>query len=230
MPLLNWFRAAAPRPSLGRAARRWRETPVRRLGSPSDLRTITERYLLYVLLPAWLAPGLLDAVWHRRTAIERTSGTRESAIHALMMTEVGVPVALSLLFEVNPLVLAIMIGNLGLHWATAFWDVSTAVRGHREVRPNEQHLHSLLEVLPFMATSFMVCLHWDQLRALGSRRRADWTLRLKRPRLPTSYLVTIGAGIVACLVLPYADEMRRCLRADRARRRRMRALEEHVLQ
>jgi hypothetical protein len=44
---------------------------------------------------------------HRRTRIERTSGLRESAIHALMMTEISVPLLLTLLCEVNPLLLGI---------------------------------------------------------------------------------------------------------------------------
>jgi hypothetical protein len=44
---------------------------------------------------------------HRRTRIERTSGLRESAIHALMMTEISVPFLLTLLCEVNPLLLGI---------------------------------------------------------------------------------------------------------------------------
>jgi hypothetical protein len=199
---------------IGGVFRRWQHLPVRR-SRGAGVRSASERYLLYFVLPAWLVPGLLDWAMHRRTKIEHTSGTRESALHALMMAEVGVPVTLGLLFEATPLVLATMIGNLALHTATAFWDVSLAVRRQREVRPNEQHLHSLLEVLPFMATSFMLCLHWDQARALLRPGSADWGLRLKRPRLPDRYLAGIGAGIAACLALPYAEELTRCVRADR---------------
>lgn len=44
---------------------------------------------------------------HRRTRIEETNGLRESAIHSLMMAEVAVPITLTLLCEVNPLLLAL---------------------------------------------------------------------------------------------------------------------------
>jgi hypothetical protein len=41
---------------------------------------------------------------HRRADIEHPTGTRKSLLHALMMVEVGVLVALALLCEVNRLV------------------------------------------------------------------------------------------------------------------------------
>ena len=41
-------------------------------------------------------------------------------------------------------------------------NVRAAVDGG-EVRPAEQHIHSFLESLPFMAMSALLCLHWDQI-------------------------------------------------------------------
>lgn len=108
---------------------------------------------MYVQMPAWFVPGIADYVMHRRTRIERTSGVRESAIHSLMMAEIAVPMTLSLLCEVNPLLLALATSALGAHEATAIWDVRTAVDGGRTARPAEQHIHSFLESLPFMAVS-----------------------------------------------------------------------------
>jgi hypothetical protein len=72
---------------------------------PSDVESVTVRYLMYVLTPGWLLPGIVDYLMHRRTRIEQTSGLRESAIHSLMMAEIAVPVTLTLLCEVNPLLL-----------------------------------------------------------------------------------------------------------------------------
>jgi hypothetical protein len=178
------------------------------------VRVATERFVLGVLLPAWLIPGALDWVMHKRTRIEDTSGTRESALHALMMTEVGAPVVLGLLLEITPPVLLTMMANLVAHEATAFWDVRTAYAGGREVRPNEQHIHSFLEVLPFAAVAFLGCLHPEAVRGLfGLRGGARWRLRLKRPGLAPSYLAGIGAAIAALLALPYAEELARCRRA-----------------
>ena len=79
----------------------------------------TLRYLLYGLLQAWFVPAVADWWQHRRSDIEHTTGTRESLPHALMMTEVGVPVAVALLCEVNPLVLTIMLAAVAAHGATS---------------------------------------------------------------------------------------------------------------
>src|SRR6266702_1180128 len=90
------------------AARSWRDTAELRVSAdPADVESVTVRYLMYVLMPAWFVPGIADYVMHRRTRIERTSGVRESGVHALMMAEVAVPVTLTLLCEVNPLLLAV---------------------------------------------------------------------------------------------------------------------------
>lgn len=128
--------------SLAERARRtagtWQRTPSMRVSAdPGDVESVTIRYLMYVLLPAWFIPGTADHLMHRRTSIERTSGLSESAIHSLMMAEISVPLLLTLLCEVNPLLLAISAAAAGLHEATAIWDVRAAVDGGREVRPAE---------------------------------------------------------------------------------------------
>jgi hypothetical protein len=122
--------------------------------------------MLYFMLPLWIVPGFLDYLCHRKTKIETTSGTKESVIHALMMTEAGLPVVMGLLLEINTAVLLTMLLAFFAHWATAFWDVAYA-SDRREVKPNEQHVHSFLEVLPFCAVSFVLCLHWNQFAALS---------------------------------------------------------------
>ncbi|MFI9202377.1 diguanylate cyclase [Streptomyces sp. NPDC053048] len=188
-----------------------------------DVEAATTRYLMYGLLPGWFVPGVADWVMHRRTRIEDTSGTRESAIHALMMTEVGIPIALTLLYEVNPLLLTVQLGATAAHEATALWDVRTALRGDREVKPLEQHIHSFLETLPFAALGSLMCLHPEQVRALlrgGRGRRRAWRLVPRRRPLPRGYLAGIGLGIGVFVVLPYAEELTRCLRAAKHRDRK----------
>ncbi|HEY1569985.1 MAG TPA: diguanylate cyclase/phosphodiesterase [Pseudonocardiaceae bacterium] len=186
-------------------------------GPVTDVRGATLRYLLFGLLPAWFVPGVVDWVLHRRTDIEHTAGTRESLIHALMMLEVGGPIALALLCEVNPLVLTIIAGAIAAHEATALWDVRTAERSGRTVSPFEQHVHSFLESLPFMATAALTCLHWDQLRALvrGAHSGPAWQLRRKRPALPAGYLGSVAGAIGLLVALPYGEELYRCVRAAR---------------
>jgi hypothetical protein len=52
------------------------------------------QYTLYVAAPAWIAAGLLDYLWHRKTRIETTTGPEESWLHLLMLIEAG-PIALA---------------------------------------------------------------------------------------------------------------------------------------
>jgi hypothetical protein len=184
---------------------------------PADVESVTIRYLMYVLLPAWFVPGVADYVMHHRTRIERTSGLGESVIHALMMAEVSVPVLLTLLCEVNPLLLGISAMTAGLHEATAIWDVRSAVDGGREVRPAEQHIHSFLESLPFMAVSALFCLHWDEVAGVWQGRAGTgaWRLRLRRRRLPGGYVAVVLGAVASLIAAPYGEELWRCARERR---------------
>ncbi|RPF37551.1 diguanylate cyclase [Streptomyces sp. TLI_185] len=192
-------------------------------GVKVDVGDVTTRYLLYGLLPGWFVPGLADWVMHRRSRIEDTAGTKESLIHSLMMAEVGIPIALTLRYEVNPLLLTVQLGGAAVHEATALWDVRTAVKSDREVTPLEQHIHSFLESLPYGALSALMCLHADQVKALlrGGGGRADaWRLVPRRRPLSRGYLAGIAAAIGTCVVLPYGEELVRCVRAGRRNKKR----------
>lgn len=206
-----------PGSTLVRNWQHWRRG--RDLSVPSgstDVEDVNRRFLLYGVLPLWVVPGVADWWMHRRTRIEHTTGVKESAVHALMMTEAGLPVAMGLLAKINPLVLSTMGTAAVAHGATALYDVSMATE-KREVRPLEQHIHSFLEVLPLAALAFTACLHADEVRAAlrGGRGPEDWMLLPKSRPLPVKYLVGLGVIIGAGVVLPYAEEMTRCLRARR---------------
>ena len=193
-------------------------------GVTVDVGDVTTRYLLYGLLPGWFVPGLADWMMHRRSRIEDTAGTKESLIHSLMMAEVGIPIALTLRYEVNPLLLAVQLGGAAVHEATALWDVRTAVKSDREVTPLEQHIHSFLESLPYGALSALMCLHADQVKALlrgGGGRTDAWRLVPRRRPLSRGYLAGIAAAIGTCVVLPYGEELVRCVRTSRRNKKRV---------
>ncbi len=142
------------------------------------------------------------------------AGPRESAIHALMMIESAVPALMGLFLNVNAGVLLTAIAALA-HEATAAWDVAYA-EPRRRVTPNEQHVHSFLEVIPFMGTAFLLVLHWDQARALvrAGDARPRFALQLKREPLPPGYLAAVVAAFVALIAVPYGEEFWRCYRAN----------------
>ncbi|MFF7352386.1 diguanylate cyclase [Streptomyces filipinensis] len=195
-------------------------------GADVDADVATTRFLLYGLLPGWFLPGLADWAMHRRTRIEETAGTKESLIHALMMAQVGLPIALTLRYRINPALLSVQLGAAAVHEATALWDVRTAVDSDREVTPVEQHIHSFLESLPFGALASLMCLHAGQVRSLLRGGRGDpdaWRLLPRRRALSPGYLAGVGVAIGAFVLLPYGEELLRCRRAARARRRRARA-------
>ncbi|MFE7855089.1 diguanylate cyclase [Streptomyces sp. NPDC057403] len=192
-------------------------------GVKVDVGDVTTRYLLYGLLPSWFVPGLADWVMHRRTRIEETAGTKESLLHSLMMAEVGLPIALTLRYEVNPLLLTVQLGGAAVHEATALWDVRTAVDSDREVKPVEQHIHSFLESLPFAALAALTCLHADQVKKLlrgGDGDPDAWRLVPRRRPLSRGYLAGIAAAIGTCVLLPYGEELVRCVRAGRRNKKR----------
>lgn len=217
---LPWGRRKSWLATLRATLRKSQRRP--RLSIPSDatdVETATRRMLLYVMLPAWMVPGFVDWAYHRRTNIEHTSGTGEAVIHCMMLTQVGVPVMMGLLLEINPLTLSLMMGHTVVHAATAFADVSYAVNHHRDLAPGEQHTHSFLEVLPVMALSSIICLHWDQFLAIWGigGRKGRWRFALKKHRLPEGYLRNSLLALTATIVLPYANELYRCIRAQRRR-------------
>lgn len=181
----------------------------------SGVDEATRRALQWFVMPVWLGAGMADWWCHRRTDIEHTAGATESAIHAAMMSEAGIPTVLGLFFEVNAGLLALTYATLALHEITAIWDVAYA-DGRREVTPTEQHVHGFLERVPLMAAVLLTTLHWDQARAVfGVGERPDWKLKRKRRPLSGAYRSGILATVTALVGLPYAEELLRCLSASR---------------
>jgi hypothetical protein len=171
--------------------------------------------IAWLLMPLWLAAGFADWLCHRATAIERTTGAKESLIHLLMFVQVGVPVLGALLFEVDALVLLVMIVGFALHEITALWDVRYAEQA-RNVTPFEQHVHSYLEMIPLMAILLFASASWPQFTALlgFGDEPARFALVWRPAPLPIAYYAALAAGIVVFAIAPYLEELLRGLRAN----------------
>ena len=171
--------------------------------------------LMYGVAPVWLVAGFADYLCHRAQRIEATTGLRESLLHAVQMAEVGVPALLALFLEVNALVLLLMLLGLVLHEATAIWDVDYAAR-RREVSTVEQHVHGVLERLPWFAFVLLAILHWPAVTA--GVAGDGFTLALKARPLPTAYVAALLAGMVVLGIVPFVEELWRCWRFGRTAR------------
>ena len=137
---------------------------------PTDdiLRTL----LMYFVLPAWLAAGFADYLCHRAAHIERTSGWKEfvpapSAVRGNGAADPRCAISLA-----HTGIILLMIVCLLLHQATAMWDVSYAA-ATREVKPIEQHVHSVLEMMPLTGLLMVIALHWQAFIALLGLSPAD---------------------------------------------------------
>jgi len=181
------------------------------------MAALAQGILMYFVLPLWLAAGLADWFCHRATRIEETAGPRESVFHLLLLAEMSVPVMLALFFDINALVIAVMIAAYALHELTTWLDLRYAT-STREVLPVEQMVHSFLEMLPLMGLGFIILLHWGQFLALfglGSES-PRLALMLKQPPLPLAYSLGALAASFLLNFLPYTEELIRGLRARRA--------------
>jgi hypothetical protein len=180
-----------------------------------DTVTLAQGLLLYAILPLWVVAGVGDYLCHRASQISTTSGVKEALIHWLMLVEIGVPILLGLFFEVNALILLIMLIGLIVHYATGLWDLYYAYESPRAITPLEQHIHSYQEMLPITGFAMIVLINWEQFLALlgGGNQAADFTLRYKSILWESGYAPVMLAVIFCCVILPYGEELLRCVRA-----------------
>ena len=164
--------------------------------------------LMYFVVPVWFLAGFADWLCHRRTHIAVTAGPKESVIHLLMFAELGLPLVLALFLEINALLILIMIVAFLVHEVTTWWDLSYASR-HRIIKPIEQQVHSFLELMPLLALTLVVALHWDQFLALWGfgEERARFELVLRDPPLAPLYLTSVLVAALVLEVLPFLEEL-----------------------
>ena len=160
--------------------------------------------LAYVLVPAWVVPSLADWAFHRRTHIERNAGAAESLTHVAMALEAGAGIVAGTVLELDAGTVCVMALAALVHEATAVFDVAYA-RPRRLVAQAEQHVHSFLEVLPFVNALLGAFAH--------GARAPRFALRVRRD-VPAAMLLVCGASSVLGIA-PYVEELIRCLRARR---------------
>ncbi len=171
---------------------------------------LLERLLLGALLPVWLLAGVADWACHRRERIELSAGWEESALHLLMLGEVGLAVVLLLWWQVTATALLLVLVACVLHEITLWVDLTYA-SARRVIPPIEQWVHSLQMGLPWLGLLTLCIVYRGQALAmlgLGSAT-ADWGLRLRDPPVPVAAKAAVLVAALVMVVLPFLQEWQR---------------------
>jgi hypothetical protein len=84
------------------------------------------------------------------------------------------------------------------------------------VKPIEQHIHSVLEMMPLTGVLLVVALHWQAFIALFGLAPASFAIVPKAEPLPWIYIASVLGLTLLFEVLPYLEELLRGLRHRRA--------------
>lgn len=166
--------------------------------------------LAWLGLLAWLVAGTLDFACHRRTDLPQTSGVAESTLHLVQLGLVGAAILLGMLFAITTTVVATMALLVLAHAVVGYLDTRQAYP-RRPILPFEQHVHSVLDMAPWIALGLVVAATWPAAIA------GEWSLALRDPPLPARawLMVLLPAAVLAGL--PAVMEWRAAWRARASR-------------
>lgn len=153
---------------------------------------------LYLL---WLGAGALDFHFHRRSDLAHSSGLRESTLHGVQLLLIGTGALAWLALEANYGRVALLAVLVSVHAVAGYLDTAAA-EGRRRISPAEQHVHSVLDVVP-----------WLFLLWIGREAEPGWALGWQPADWPVWVFVLAPAGLLT--VLPWLRELRGCLAARR---------------
>ena len=137
--------------------------------------------LIAGLAPVWLLAGLADYTCHRVQHIERNAGVRESALHLVMLAELGMGIFVALFLQLTAAAYTILLTTSVAHELTTWADLAYA-ESRRRIPWYEQWVHGLQQALPWTGLMLLMLAGAPQALAmfgLGSEP-ADWSLRSKR--------------------------------------------------
>lgn len=185
-----------------------------------DTNQLLINFLLFFFLPLWGIAGFIDWCCHRATKIEACSGWRESLMHAVMGIQIGIPIVICLLFKINVLVILICILAWLLHEAIAHWDVRYA-SPRRHISIWEMHAHSYMATLPLYLLVIILVMNWPTfIRVISLDWAGEWQLiRVDKAYVGGKYLLNYLVFMLIACVLPYTEELLRCIRYSITARR-----------
>ena len=158
----------------------------------------SESWLAYGGYLVWLLAGLGDFLRHRRTDLPHTSGVAESLSHLVQLALLALAIVTGLAFEMGRAIALSLFVLVALHAAVGYWDTRIAFDRRRVVAPLEQHIHSVLDMAPWIAFAWGVATTWPAAASAG------WEIALRRPALP---LATWLAVLLPAAVLSVAPAL-----------------------
>ena len=134
-----------------------------------------------------------------------------------MGVQLGIPILLCLLFQVNVLVLLICFAAFVLHEIVAHYDVHYSAP-KRRIRIWEVHVHNYMATIPLYLLMLIMVLNWDVVLKLVQLQWAgQFTLqRLPAPQGGVRLPARLPAVHVVLCVVPYSK--RTCVACGRAAR------------
>lgn len=149
---------------------------------------------------------------HRATKIEQTSGLFESFLHAAMGIQIAIPIMLCLLFRIDQGILIICLMVWLLHELVAHTDVHFAAP-KRHISIWEMHAHNYLATLPLYMLSIIFIVNWPVTLKLFTLNfeGAFAFQRIEQPWGGDNYLVYYLTFMAIICVIPYMEEMLRCI-------------------
>ncbi len=142
----------------------------------------------------------MDFGLHRARSIEATSGLKESGLHLAQIAILGAATLLWLSFRSSQPLFLILLALVFVHAITGYWDTRVAYP-KRAIRPLEQHVHSILDLAPWIAIGAVYWAMPDTHVVTG--------LAFERAPVALWLFATVPALLLT--VLPALIELRRCL-------------------
>ena len=170
------------------------------------MRDSIYQLLAYGFYPAWLLAGAGDYWCHRRSAIERTSGSGESLFHVAQFATIAIIVLGVALLE-GSFTAYVIVGAAGvLHTVLSYFDVRYTER-RRYISPLEQHVHAVMDIVPLVAIALYIVLEWPD--------GQSWAVRLRSPMLEPLEVATLFVSVFVVAGGPVIEEMVRTARATK---------------
>jgi hypothetical protein len=166
-----------------------------------------EAWLAYCGYLFWLAAGAGDFLRHRRTDLPHTSGVAESASHLVQLALLALAIIVGLAFEMGRAIALLLLVLVVVHAAVGYWDTQVAFNRRRVVAPLEQHIHSVLDMAPWIALGWAIATTWPAAASDG------WDVALRRPPLPVAVWLAMLLPATVLSVAPALLEFRAAWKA-----------------